>query len=214
MDWHEIWERKGEPDVAAYSLETLMALDGWDQGAASISEEQFLHIADLVTRELALTPGTRVLEVGCGAGALLWCLRDQGLKLAGIDYSEPLIRHARAAIPEGTFEVAEATRLPFTGDVVVCNSVFQYFPDYDYARRVLDEFQRVSRVALVLDVPDIALREEAQRARAAAGAKPGEHLYYERSFFAGAKVWTNDVPGYVNAPFRFNALLDFRSTRA
>jgi hypothetical protein len=46
--------------------------------------------------------------------------------------------------------------------------------------------------------------------RAEAGPTPGAHLYYDRSFFAGARVWTNEVPGYANGRFRFNALFSFR----
>jgi trans-aconitate methyltransferase len=151
----------------------------------------------------------RLLEVGCGAGAVLWCLRSSGAELYGVDYSAPLIEHARLAVPEARFAVAEAANLPFEADAVLCHSVFQYFPDLDYARRVLNELRRIAPVALVMDVPDLATRDEAERTRVEAGSKSGEHLYYDRAFFDGAHVWTSDVPGYGNARFRFNALFRF-----
>jgi SAM-dependent methyltransferase len=210
VDWREVWERKGAVEVDTYDLQTLLDLDGYDVGTGKLTPEAWAVVPDIVVRELSLRPGMRLLDVGCGAGALLWCLQDNGLKLFGVDYSAPLIAHARRAVPEATFAVAEALSLPFDADAIVCCGVFLYFPDLDYARRVLDEFKRAAPVALVLDVPDLATREEAQRARAAAGSKPGEHLYYPRAFFEGSKVWTNNVPGYGNGPFRFNALLDFR----
>jgi SAM-dependent methyltransferase len=210
VDWLEIWERKGAVEVDHYNLQTLLTLDGYDVGTGKLTADAFSAIPELAARELDLRPGMRLLDVGCGAGALLWCLRDRGFTLSGVDYSAPLIRHAREAIPEAMFEVAEAVSLPFEADAIVCCGVFLYFPDLHYARRALDEFKRKAPVALVLDVPDLATREDAQRARAAAGSKPGEHLYYPRSFFEGCKVWTNDVPGYGNGPYRFNVLLDFR----
>lgn len=208
--WHEIWERKGGAAVDGYDLETLIALDGYDGGAAQLGSEQFRAIPDYAAKKLDLRPGQLLLEVGCGAGALLWCLRDSGLRLFGVDFSAALISHARAAIPEATFAVAEACDLPFEADAIVCAGVFHYFPDYDYAHRVLDGFRRAAPVALIMDVPDLATREEAERERRALGSKPGVHLYYPRSFFSGAEVETCAVEGYGNAPFRFNAMFDFR----
>jgi trans-aconitate methyltransferase len=135
-------------------------------------------------------------------------VRGAGLALHGIDFSPTLIAHARAAIPEGTFTVAEAFELPEAVDAIVSFSVFQYFPDFDYARRVVAACRRAAPVTLVLDVPDLATRAECDDIRRRAGSKPGDHLYYPRSFFEGARTWTNDIPGYENGPFRFNALLE------
>jgi len=208
--WREIWERKGSVEVDDYDLDVLIALDGFDSGAGKLSAGQFHELAALATHRLELRRGMRLLEVGCGAGALLWCLREQGLELYGVDYSPTLIAHARAALPEATFAVAEADRVPFEADAIVCHSVFQYFPGYDYARRVLAEFERAAPIALILDVPDLSTNEESERRRTEAGSMPSPHLYYPRSFFAGAVTWTNDLPGYGNAPFRFHALLDKR----
>ncbi len=208
-DWHAVWERKGKASVGTYDLATLIALDGFDTGAGAMGAGQFRQVAQLVERTLGVGPGTRLLEVGCGAGALLRCLRETGAQLLGVDYSARLVEHARAAVPEATIEVAEAAELPFTADAIVCHSVFQYFPDLDYAARALESFRRAAPVALILDVPDVATREQAQAARAALGSKPGVHLYYPRSFFAGATTFDSEVEGYGNAPFRFNALVRF-----
>jgi SAM-dependent methyltransferase len=208
VDWRSVWERKGTATIDRYDHETLIALDGFDSGAGRLTSGQFRDIAAMIVRELDLKPGMRLLEVGCGAGALLWCLRDSGARLFAVDYSARHIDHARRAIPEATFHVGEAASLPFEADAVVCHSVFQYFPDAAYASRVLAEFRRASPAALILDVPDLATKEACERARAAAGSKPGEHLYYPRDFFDGARrIWTNDLAGYGNAPFRFHVKL-------
>jgi SAM-dependent methyltransferase len=205
--WREIWERKGRAQVELYDLETLLRLNGFDVGLGRIPPDRYQAVPEMVKRRLRLRPGMRLLDVGCGAGALLWCLRDQGLELLGTDYSESLLSHARRAIPEATFAVAEAAQLPFSADAIVCCSVFQYFPGYEYARRVCREFRQASPVALILDVPDLARREDAEGARQAAGSSPGKHLYYPRSFFGAAETWTVDLPGYGNAPFRFDVLM-------
>lgn len=214
VDWHDVWDRKGTAGVRSYSLETLLEIDGWDSGLGRLTPDQYRRMAAVVVEELDLQSGMRLLDVGCGAGALLWCLRDRGFELFGVDYSEPMLQHARAAIPEATLAVSDAAQLPFEADAIVSLSVFPYFPDLDYARKVLDAFRRAGQVALILDVPDLSTRDEAERARAAAGMKPGNHLYYPRSFFGDGRVWTNDLEGYGNGPFRFNVFLDFRKQQS
>lgn len=207
LTWRDVWERKGQAQVESYDLETLLGLNGYDVGLGQMAPEHFQALAGLVKRKLSLHPGMCLLDVGCGAGALLWCLRDLGLRLLGMDYSEGLVDHARRALPEATFAVAEADELPFSADAIVCSSVFQYFSGYDYAERVCRAFRKAAPVALILDVPDRARRDEAEAARRAAGSGPGQHLYYPRSFFRGAEVWTVELPGYGNAPFRFDVLM-------
>lgn len=207
--WHEVWERKGaaEEYERRYEPQSLIELDGFDVGLGELDEEAFRRIAVTARRELELRPGMRLLEVGCGAGALMWHLRDLDLELFGVDYSSTLIEHARRAIPEATFAVADAADPPFEADAVLCHGVFHYFPDYAYAERVLEAFRRAAPVALVMDVPDIETREQSEAARRDGGSKPSTHLYYPRAFFGDARTWANDLSGYGNAPFRFNALL-------
>ena len=137
MNWRDVWERKGRVEVDSYDLETLIALDGFDVGLGKLGGSQFRQLAAMIVRTLGLAPGARLLEVGCGAGALLACLLGFDVELLGLDYAESLIEHARRAVPKAVFEVAEATAVPFTADAIVCHSVFQYFPDLSYARRAL-----------------------------------------------------------------------------
>lgn len=44
----------------------------------------------------AVAPGRRILDVGCGAGALTLAAAERGAKCLGVDISEPLIEAARA----------------------------------------------------------------------------------------------------------------------
>ena len=60
--WREIWEQKGEMEG---DISDLYIYDGWEKSKADIK-----IIADKITRELDIKPEDRVLEVGCGAGAL------------------------------------------------------------------------------------------------------------------------------------------------
>ncbi|MEI2765174.1 MAG: methyltransferase domain-containing protein [Dermatophilaceae bacterium] len=73
----------------------------------------------------AARPGDRVLDLGCGTGALTEAMTravGPGGSVLGIDPSEPMCRHAARAVPGATFRVmgAEALDLPDRSvDVVV-----------------------------------------------------------------------------------------------
>jgi SAM-dependent methyltransferase len=77
----------------------------------------------------AAAPGSLYLDVGCGAGTYSRWLRQQGLRVVGIDYSQPALRKAMARTSEGVaFCSADATRLPFADssvDGVLCLGVLQ-----------------------------------------------------------------------------------------
>src|SRR5713226_1582312 len=55
---------------------------------------------------LALTPGARVLEIGCGAGFLSVALAQCGLRVQAIDSTEAMVELARRhAVESGTAEL-------------------------------------------------------------------------------------------------------------
>lgn len=88
-----------------------------------------------------------VLDVGCGTGLILCQLARQCERYVGVDFAETAVRHVRRVI--GTdpglrhVEVVRADALRGTEaatgrfDLVLLNSVIQYFPDLDYLSAVL-----------------------------------------------------------------------------
>ena len=183
VDWYQVWERRGVAAAGGPAdHQALIALNGFDSGAGTLGPREFDALAGAILERLELRRGMSVLEVGCGAGALLWSLRGHGLRLYGVDYAASMVKHARAALPEVEFAVCEATELPFRVDALLCHSVFQYFPDHAYARRVLAAFRRASSASLILDIPDLATRAESEETRARLGSRPTSHTYYPRQF--------------------------------
>jgi cyclopropane fatty-acyl-phospholipid synthase-like methyltransferase len=73
--------------------------------------------------ELRLTPGMRVLDVGCGPGRHAHALADRGIVVHGVDISERFVKLAREGAPAGaTFDRMDARFLTFDGDfdAVIC----------------------------------------------------------------------------------------------
>jgi SAM-dependent methyltransferase len=58
-------------------------------------------------------PGSRVVDVGCGAGTAVAELAAIGVDAVGIDAAEEAITFAREHHPDCRFEVGDAHRLPF-----------------------------------------------------------------------------------------------------
>ena len=72
----------------------------WRDGATTLEEAQQAKL-DTVCRKLALQPGERVLDVGCGWGSfVLHAAQKHGVRALGITLSEPQVEYARARARE------------------------------------------------------------------------------------------------------------------
>lgn len=100
---------------------------------------------------LALRPGGRVIDVGCGPGLLAASMAEQvgpGGQVLGVDSAEAMIAIAGAncaAHPQVRVTLADATALPAAdggADALTCIQVLEYVPDVAAA---LAEFRRVLR---------------------------------------------------------------------
>jgi len=222
--WKDIWENRTLDSSQGSTLARLLAADGFDTAFSRVSEDAWRRHVQATSRAVGLEPGMSVFEVGCGAGAYLFELYRAGCKVGGLDASGTLLRLAREVMPEGDWIQADAAELE-TGepyDFVVSYSVFHYFPSLDYARRVVERmFRKARQAVMILDVPDLARREQAiafrrrllgeQTYESTYGGL--EHLYFGRHWFmevlaeeGAARAWAEDqhIEGYVNSEFRFN----------
>jgi ubiquinone/menaquinone biosynthesis C-methylase UbiE len=91
--------------------------------------------------------GQRVLDVGCGPGALVTRLAEiVGAKnVAGIDPSEPFVEAARARVPAARILVGSAESIPFADgefDATLSQLVVNFLADPDQGLR---EMSRVTR---------------------------------------------------------------------
>ena len=96
---------------------------------------------------LAVGTGTRLLDVGCGAGGALQMARSLGADVSGIDAATNLVAIARARLPGARVESGEMENLPFDAgsfDVVTGFNAFQFAGDIVQALR---EARRVCRPA-------------------------------------------------------------------
>jgi ubiquinone/menaquinone biosynthesis C-methylase UbiE len=228
--WKGIWERKGASTPTAFGLHELLAINGYDTAASGFDEAAWRAYVERIAARVGIAAEQDVCEIGCGAGAFLLPLNSRGVRLWGVDYAAGMIDVCRAALPAGIFTVAEACRLPFAPlqfDVVLCNSVFIYFPDLDYAENAIAEVARVLKpggCAGLLDLNDARKKElYITIRRQKLGVEQYElayskvrHLFFEpdwlkeqaRKYGLSCVIENQTLQGYGNAPFRFNVFLE------
>ena len=165
-----------------------------------------------------------IYEVGCGSGGNLYLFNKAGLKVGGCDYSHPLTEAARKALKSDDILCASADKILETPvyDVVLSNSVFSYFPDSDYANRVLEIMYNKCRFAIgLIDIHDADKKEAFIKYRRATVEdyenryKNLPKFFYDKKFFIDFAqkhnmriVFKNsNVEGYWNNDFIFNCYM-------
>jgi amino acid adenylation domain-containing protein/non-ribosomal peptide synthase protein (TIGR01720 family) len=105
------------------------------------------QVEHTVARILRLRP-RRALEIGCGTGLLLFRIAPRCEYYVGTDFSSSALKYVKQQLPSSTstcVSLLERSADNFDGletetfDMVVLNSVIQYFPNIDYLVRVLQE---------------------------------------------------------------------------
>ncbi len=106
--------------------------------------------SDILIRLLRLEPGCRVLEVGCGGGALLSRLESAGFEAVGVDLLNEAVRLARDMVKSSTVLCADAVELPFDDgsfDRLLAHHLVEHLGDLPAA---LGEWRRVLRAGGML----------------------------------------------------------------
>lgn len=178
--WKQIWERKGKAEG-----KDLLAFDGYEATQVDMEE-----VARQITKRLDIQKSDKVLEVGCGAGALAQYL---DCDYTGMDYSHTLVKK-HIEILHNSVLTGEAADLPFKDhsfDKVICYGVYLYFDDKEYAKKATSELLRVARKSVLIG--ELPIRSHRK-----------EHLLFTKDEFEGWEISDGFYDPYRND--RFNAI--------
>lgn len=127
--------------------------DDW----ARFQEPHFQPFYDAVHTRLHIMYGTRLLDVGCGAGGAALLATQRGAQVAGLDASAPSIALASARVPQGDFRVGDMEQLPWPAGTFDAVTGFNSFQFARHPATALAEARRVlargGQVGLVIWAP-------------------------------------------------------------
>ncbi len=144
-----IWQQVHDDVFNEEDARQVESFSGWNssytESPIQLEEMQFWR-SQAVSRILS-TDAQRIWEIGCGAGLVLLEVAPHCSQYLGTDFSASALATLEAELDSrGLSQVTLERRLAddFAGikpeqfDLVVINSVIQYFPNVDYLRRVLE----------------------------------------------------------------------------
>ena len=172
--WKEIWKGKkivsdgsGEDEFARFI--ELKKANGFD---VAVEDEKryfeafynewmafYRKVSELTDNDLQ-----SVYEVGCGSGVNLFLFQNRGVsEIGGCDYSDSMVESAKLATHAADLKCCGAIDIETEPkyDLVMAESVFQYFESEDYAETVLGKMLGKSKKLVYLgEIHDAAHKEE------------------------------------------------------
>jgi SAM-dependent methyltransferase len=112
---------------------------------ADLAEAHNQPLFEAVLDAAKVSPGTRLLDVGCGSGLTLMLAQERGAISTGLDVSPGLLQIARDRLPDADLRAGDMEYLPFgdgTFDAVTGVNTFQFAGN---PQKALHEAARVTR---------------------------------------------------------------------
>lgn len=232
-NWKTIWNNKNANTINDLSefdaFKELKRADGFDVAVENEKEyyqgfyDEWLAFYGKVNELVGEIKS--VYEIGCGSGVNLYMFANRGItSLGGIDYSESLADNARIITGSNDVTHGEAIALPIEKkyDLVMSESVFQYFANTDYAETVLRKMiHKSTKLVYLGEMHDASYEQELMEYRRRTIANYDENYkglnkqFYQRDWITGIAadygkkvIFTEvDNPQYINGKYLFNCYI-------
>lgn len=165
----EVW------DYAASQTDDEIESAGWINsytGKAFCKEEMDEYCKNTVAKlKPYMDKEKKVLEVGCGSGMIAYEIAPFVKSYLGTDISSTIIERTRKFIEKKgiknifleTLSAEKINQLNETFDIIIFNSVIQYFPGHNYLKDVLQKAINLlseDGIIFIADIRDQKLKEE------------------------------------------------------
>jgi amino acid adenylation domain-containing protein len=164
IHWRQLYDSTYKKAAAVAGDFNIVGWNSSYTGDPLPAEEMRIWVEDTVAHLRTLRP-RHVLEIGCGTGLLLTRLAGDCENYLGVDFSAEVLTQlgqylvTREDLGHVVLRQGLANELSFmegdSVDLVILNSVVQYFPNVDYLMEVLAEAERVTRKGGHIFVGDV-----------------------------------------------------------
>ncbi|MBT5498761.1 MAG: amino acid adenylation domain-containing protein [Alphaproteobacteria bacterium] len=163
--WRKIWTREYEghlTDRIDPGFNTAGLRSSYD--GELISDEALQHNVEQICERVKFLKHDHILELGCGTGLIFFPLAPHCIRYLGVDYSPKAIADLkveamRRGLSHAEFleqEAGDTANFESEAfDIVILNTVIQYFPDIAYLEAVLDNALRALRPGGTIFVGDV-----------------------------------------------------------
>ena len=145
--WKNIFEDvswvKSLDNISDYSITTLLELNGHTVSkTGSYDLNKWMETVNHIKKNINYNENVNntIVEIGCGAGALLKMFENNSL--IGIEPSNTYTKIVKKALPNALFINGDALKIEKikneSVDIILSHSCIQYFPDISYFKRCLD----------------------------------------------------------------------------
>jgi ubiquinone/menaquinone biosynthesis C-methylase UbiE len=122
--------------------------------------EKIRVMLDTIREGLQIRKTDLVVDLGCGGGWILKALSPSSRRMIGVDFSDSMLKNAKAFCPKEIFICGEIGRLPFKDnsfDRALSYFVFLNFMEDDFVQKAICDVRRVLKKggrALIGQLPD------------------------------------------------------------
>jgi SAM-dependent methyltransferase len=118
----------------------------WGARPRAWAEDEELQVPTYAAAldQVAVMPGRRVLDIGCGTGVFLRLVADRGAIPSGLDASEALLDIARERVPDADLRVGDMEQLPYEDDTF---DLVTGFNSFFFAADLVGALREARRVA-------------------------------------------------------------------
>jgi amino acid adenylation domain-containing protein len=166
-EWEQIYEQLYAKGGA--QRDETFDLVGWNSSYTGepLSREEMAEQIDAALDRIGTLGAQRILEIGCGTGLLLLRLGGRCTRYVGTDFSHAALAQVGRHVAEKAWPQVELWQRraddfsniePASFDLVVLNSVVQYFPSMTYLLRVLEGAVRAVRPGGYIFLGDVRHR--------------------------------------------------------
>ena len=152
------------------TIKDLLIINGHlNSKTGSYNLDKWYNLINKINNNLLINfeNNNNILEIGCGAGALLKYYYNKNCKIYGIDLSLKMIEISKIVMPLGNFYISEASNLinikSNSINYLLSHSCFQYFSNINYLKLVISEIIRVLKPngkIYISDIIDDNLKDE------------------------------------------------------